>query len=153
MGNNHNRDMETDKLLTALKAIEISGKAKDLTPEEILDWAIDICADKFKRKNISGAREYEPSEDDIEVIYRAYPTKDVRNNNRPTSKGEKSKRLIAKRLKEGYTKDFILKAISNALESNSYLKDFNTFLNNLPCKDDNLFSEAEFPKPIDPYHL
>ena len=74
-------------------------------------------------------------------------------NNSTTSKGEKSRKLIAKKLREGYTKDFILKAISNVLASNSYLKDFNTFLNNLPCKDDNLFSQAEFAKPIDPYHF
>lgn len=145
--------MEAEKLTLALKAIEISGWGKGKTPEEIIDWADEICKAKFKRERIQSAREFEPSEEDIDEIYRAYPTKDVRNNNRPTSKGEKSRKLIAKKLREGYTKDFILKAISNVLASNSYLKDFNTFLNNLPCKDDNLFSQAEFAKPIDPYHF
>jgi len=145
--------MEAEKLTLALKAIEISGQGKGKTPEEIIDWAEEICKVKFKREVIKSEREFEPSEEDIDEIYRAYPTKDVRNNNRPTSKGEKSRKLIAKKLREGYTKDFILKAISNVLASNSYLKDFNTFLNNLPCKDDNLFSQAEFAKPIDPYHL
>lgn len=145
--------MEAEKLTLALKAIEISGQGKGKTPEEIIDWAEEICKVKFKTERVQSVREFEPSEEDIDEIYRAYPTKDVRNNNRPTSKGEKSRKLIAKKLREGYTKDFILKAISNVLASNSYLKDFNTFLNNLPCKDDNLFSQAEFAKPIDPYHL
>lgn len=145
--------METEKLFLALKAIEISGQGKGKTPEEIIDWADEICKVRFKREVVKSIREDEPSEDDIDAIYRAYPTKDVRNNGRPTNKGEKSRKLIAKKLREGYTKEFILKAITNALESSSYLKDFNTFLNNLPCKDDNLFSQSEFAKPADPYHL
>lgn len=150
MGDNH-REMNTYEQMTlALKAIEVSGRAKDKTPEEIIVWAKEICAVSFKTERVKSIQEETASEEDISRIYAAYPSKDVRNRNRPTGKGEKSRKIIAKKLTEGYTVDFILKAISDVLESSSYLKDFNTFLNNLPCRDDMFASEGT---ASDPYHF
>lgn len=84
------------------------------------------------------------SEDDVDEIYAAYPTKDERNGGRNLGKGEKSKELIRKRLQEGRTKQEMLDAIKMYLDGGSYLPNFNTFLNNLPCKEPTI---PETPEP------
>lgn len=81
------------------------------------------------------------SDADINEVYAAYPSKDVRNNNRLTGKGAKSKEIIRKRLLEGWTKDEMIEAFRLYLDGNSYLPNFNTLLNNLPSKE-----EIEQPK-------
>lgn len=75
------------------------------------------------------------SQEDVDEIYAAYPTKDVRNGNRNLGKGEKSKEIIRKRLQEGKTKQEILDAIAMYVDGNGYLPNFNTFLKNLPCEE------------------
>ena len=81
------------------------------------------------------------SDADINEVYAAYPAKDVRNNNRVTGKGQKSKEIIRKRMLEGWTKEELIEAIQMYLDGNSYLPNFNSLLNNLPCKE-----EIEQPK-------
>ena len=81
------------------------------------------------------------SDADINEVYAAYPSKDVRNNNRVTGKGQKSKEIIRKRMLEGWTKEELIEAIQMYVDGNSYLPNFNSLLNNLPCKD-----EIEQPK-------
>lgn len=81
------------------------------------------------------------SDADINEVYAAYPSKDVRNNNRLTGKGQKSKEIIRKRLLEGWTKEEMIEAFRLYLDGNSYLPNFNTLLNNLPSKE-----EIEQPK-------
>lgn len=76
------------------------------------------------------------SEADVAEIYAAYPTTDVRNNRRNLGKGTKSKELIRKRLAEGWTKQDIMDAIEMYTNGSGYLPNFNSFLNNLPCKED-----------------
>lgn len=78
---------------------------------------------------------------DVAEVYAAYPTRDEKNNNRSLSKGAKSKQKIRSILDSGeYTKDDLLKLIKQEVECNQdtgkWLKDFNTFLNNLPELDD-----------------
>lgn len=79
----------------------------------------------------------EVSDDDVNDVYKAYPTRDKQNGNRPLSKGAKSKTLIRAILERGLvTKDVLIKIIHQELKYNEdtgkWLKDFNTFLNNLP---------------------
>lgn len=145
--------MEAEKLTLALKAIEISGQGKGKTPEEIIDWAEEICKVKFKREIIKSIKEEDVDEEDVKAIYAAYPNVDIRNENRLTGKGKASLAIIKKRLREGYTKDFILSVISQRLESNSYLPNFNTFLNNLPQMGESLFAPEQPKKQSDPYHF
>lgn len=73
---------------------------------------------------------------DVDEIYNAYPTKDYRNNGRLTHKGGKNKKQIEKLLKAGISKQHILNCIQAVTDDSSYLKDFTTFLNNLPCEAD-----------------
>lgn len=90
-----------------------------------------------KAKPIKAAKQdlVKVSDDDVDEIYAAYPTRDERNGGRNLGKGAKSKELIRKRLMEGKTKADILDAIKMYMDGNSYLPNFNTFLNNLPCEE------------------
>ena len=75
------------------------------------------------------------SEADIDEIYKAYPTHDPAMNNRDLGKSLADKKKI-KRLLRTYTKEDILAAIDSELWQNKnngkWLKNFSTFLNNLP---------------------
>lgn len=78
------------------------------------------------------------TERDILDIYRAYPSRDAANNNRRTGKSLSDKDLIRRRLNT-YTKEQIMAAIDNEVEENKHgkwLKNFSTFLNNLPDLQD-----------------
>ena len=101
MGDNHREVMETDKLTLALKAIEISGQGKGKTPEEIIDWADEICKAKFKTERVQSVREFEPSEEDIDEIYRAYPTKDIHNKKTTLEKNMQRKKHHPNQLNHG----------------------------------------------------
>lgn len=77
---------------------------------------------------------HEYTEQDIHDIYRAYPSRDAANKNRRTGKSLADKDLIRRRLKT-YTKEQIMEAIDDEVEENKHgkwLKNFSTFLNNLP---------------------
>lgn len=95
---------------------------------------------------VKGAIQNAPkiNEDDVNEIYAAYPTRDMRNGNRNLGKGEKSKEIIRKRLMAGKTKQEILDAIALYVNGSGYLPNFNTFLNNLPCEEPLL---EETPEP------
>jgi DNA-binding transcriptional MocR family regulator len=71
---------------------------------------------------------------EVEEIYKLYPGKDLNNDNRSTGKSpEKDKAKILKKLKAGYPlKCAIEKYLSDCRRTNTYLKNFGTFLNNLP---------------------
>ena len=84
------------------------------------------------------------SQEEVDEIYAAYPTTDIRNNNRNLGKGAKSKEIIRKRLQEGKTKEEILDAIRLYVDGSGYLPNFNTLLNNLPCDEPSM---KEVPEP------
>lgn len=78
---------------------------------------------------------------DVEEVYQAYPTTDPNNGNRPTGKGQKDKATIKRLIANGeYTKDQLLtiikKEVESRGESGAYLRNFSTFLNNLPDIDE-----------------
>ena len=83
------------------------------------------------------------SDEDVDEIYAAYPTRDERNGGRNLGKGAKSKELIRKRLQEGKTKKEMLDAIRMYLDGGSYLPNFNTLLNNLPCEEPSILDNPE----------
>lgn len=82
---------------------------------------------------------------DVEEVYKAYPTRDPNNGNRPTGKGQKDKATIKRLLTSGeYTKDQLLTLIKREvemrMESGAYLRNLGTFLNNPPdLEDEDLF--------------
>lgn len=77
----------------------------------------------------------EVPEEDVEEIYAAYPTRDPRNGNRSLGKCAKDKQRIRALLRK-YSKEEILFAIESEIEENEdvgkWLKNFSTFLNNMP---------------------
>ena len=81
------------------------------------------------------AAKTEAPEEDVEEIYDAYPTRDPRNGNRSLGKCAKDKQRIRVLLRQ-YTKEDILLAIESEIKENEdagkWLKNFSTFLNNLP---------------------
>lgn len=72
---------------------------------------------------------------DIELLYNLYPNRDINNKNRPLSKSKKDKDKIAKLLKEKNLDELqviFTTYIKECSEKNIYMKNFSTFLNNLP---------------------
>lgn len=74
-------------------------------------------------------------DDDVEEIYAAYPSRDPGNGNRSLGKSLKDRDRI-RRLLSIVPKEKILAAINTELEEShttgKWLKNFSTFLNNLP---------------------
>lgn len=86
------------------------------------------------------------SKDDIEEVYASYPTKCVIRGT-PTGKSVSNKNKIRTLLKS-ITKDELLlvisKYITDCKKGNVYMKNFTTFLNNLPDYDiDTLKAESK----------
>ena len=83
---------------------------------------------------------------EVEEIYKAYPAK-CRNRGTSTGKSVKDKvRIFNLLTKEGRTKDELLGIIRDYVRESenakSYLKNFATFLNNLPERDSPVRNEA-----------
>lgn len=100
--------------------------------EVLLKWKDDV-----DRIWPSTAKAKRGADADVEEVYQAYPTRDANNGNRPTGKGQKDKSTIKRLLTSGdYTKDQLLTIIKREVESReetgAYLRNFSTFLNNLP---------------------
>jgi hypothetical protein len=73
----------------------------------------------------------------VEEIYSLYPSRDINNQSRSTGKSSKDKEKIKKFLETGYP---LKKAIEHYLDeikrTKVFLKNFKTFLNNLPNKSE-----------------
>ncbi len=77
------------------------------------------------------------SNEEIERIYKKYPTKCIVSG-RSTGKGEKNKQKIATLLKTHTADDLINRIdfyVDDCKKTNTYMKNFATFLNNLPDID------------------
>ena len=108
--------------------------------EVLLKWKDDV-----ERLWPATAKGKQGADSDVEEIYQAYPSRDPNNGNRPTGKGQKDKATIKRLLTNGeYTKDQLLTIIrlevKSREETGAYLRNFSTFLNNLPdFEDEELF--------------
>lgn len=72
---------------------------------------------------------------EVEEIYTLYPTRDGNNGNRSTGKCSKDKERIRKHLKtkpKDELRRIIELYVADCKKSGAYLKNFSTFLNNLP---------------------
>lgn len=134
----------TDALLAMLIA---KGTEKD--PQDILVEAARLAASASKASKKDPVAEAQ-LEADINEIYNAYPSKDERRGTY-TGKGEKDRtkiRSLLTRKVKPYTKEHILTAmshyISDCTNGGMYLKNFSTFLNNIP---DNLATHAVVVPP------
>ena len=90
--------------------------------------------EEYQRQTAKRKRNAEVREVDVEEIYQAYPSHDPINGNRSTGKSVKDKNRI-RALILRYGKDYILETIKQELKENErgkWLKNFSTFLNNLP---------------------
>lgn len=94
-------------------------------------------------------------EDDIEIVYKAYPTK-CPINGRSTGKCHKDKLSIGRILKT-HSRDELVTLINNyvadCVNTNSYIKNFATFLNQLPdvTENDSLFTGHQ-EEPTNSYY-
>lgn len=87
------------------------------------------------------------SQDDIDEIYNAYPTKcPVKNSSTGKSKKtnqEKIKSLLIKDYTKDELKSIILRYVDLCVKDKVYMKNFGTFLNNIPdYSDDELSGDA-----------
>lgn len=89
-----------------------------------------------------------PFETEVEKIYQLYPYRDGSNNNRSTGKSSKCKLKIKSILKTGYPlAEAIKKYLDECKTKKVYLKNFSTFLNNLPDMQE---PETKNPEPVKP---
>lgn len=104
---------------------------------------------KEKKRNIyTNKPENADLESEVEKIYQLYPYRDGSNNSRSTGKSSKCKLKIKSILKTGYPlAEAIKKYLDECKTKKVYLKNFSTFLNNLP---DTQEPEPKNPEPIRP---
>lgn len=92
----------------------------------------------------------------VDRVYYAYPSKCPKGKN-STSKSFKNKKTIAKRL-EIYSEEYLIKAIETYIDgekkADRWIKNFSTFLNNIPDIDDSgngmFMSEKRITWYVDP---
>lgn len=118
----------------------IKRKNNCITYDGLLTLLDSLGVRKLSKSNTKGVKnsqskvKYSKVKESIEDIYNAYPTKCVVRG-AANGKGKKDKEKI-KSLLEEYSKDHLIKVINWYIEeckkSNTYMKNFGTFLNNLP---------------------
>ena len=100
-------------------------------PEPKVDPIYNKTKNKIKTKN----KESTNVDEKVEILYSMYPAKCVVNAKRNLGKGSKDKEKIKKLLKERSfeeLKETIEWYIGSCKSSQTFLKNFSTFLNNLP---------------------
>lgn len=117
------RQMKLMVYLLATLVADITGQ----TPDEVVS---DAEKRLFADIDLRTAEEQA-----VEEIYKAYPSTDRKNGNRNLGKCSKNKAQIRTLLKS-HDKEYILYQISRYIQdceaNDTYMKNFGTFLNNLP---------------------
>ena len=114
--------------LTEYLLIQIAASLTEKPAEKLYDG--------YEEQRAKRVRDASPiDEDDVLAIYAAYPARDPSNQNRSLCKCSKDKQRIRLLLRM-YTKEELLQAIESEIKENidtgKWLKNFSTFLNNLP---------------------
>jgi len=139
MGKKTNRTEFKDYLITVLRTVPVG--APDLYYESTAQMIFNMAKRVFTEEE-----EQTVSEDDINEVYAAYPSKCVVTG-RPLGKSSSDKRKIERLLRDK-TKEQLVKTIQRYVEDckrdKVYMKNFSTFLNNLPDYD-----MSEKPKPVE----
>jgi len=116
---------------------ELAAVARKTTPEAIIAQWNEQADKAWPRTTEKGEEKPAIPEEDINEVYRAYPTKDPNNSNRRIGKSSSDKDKIRRLLENGHTKEELLNLIRLTTEDGRWLKDFSTWLNNLPDFSDN----------------
>lgn len=120
--------MEELRIIARLMAFEIAGNFEEA--EELLSWAAKGVSVKPTAQITDEQNESEV----VDYLYSLYPTK-CPNRNCSTGKCARDKQRLARMLKTT-TADKIEQAIllyvKECKENGSYMKNFSTFLNNIP---------------------
>ena len=139
MGKKTNRAEFKDYLITVLRTVP--PVATDLYYETAAKMIFNMAKRVFTEEE-----EQTVSEDDINEVYAAYPSKCVITG-RTLGKSSSDKRKIERLLRDK-TKEQLVKTIQRYVEDckrdKVYMKNFSTFLNNLPDYD-----MSEKPKPVE----
>lgn len=111
------------------------------------EHVFEQCLNEIEQSKVkeSKVKESKDTDYDIDSVYLLYPTTDINNNNKSTGKSCKDKEKISRILKSKYPlKKAIEFYLSECNRTKCYLKNFGTFLNNLP--DENLITNLDPPK-------
>jgi len=142
----------SEKPLVFVEKSQLSKDSLKITVRKLLIFMnskpekgpIDRIGEDKIRKDKKGKETGKPkivikkfSINEIESIYDIYPTKDINNENRSTSKSLKDKEKIMSLLaSEKFTidsfKSYIKNHVNYAKKTQGYLQNFSTFLNQLP---------------------
>lgn len=119
------------ELYTIIKNIIASEYDSDDLLDTHISMIVNLADVVYKRK---AQPKFKAPQKDIEEVYKAYPTKCV-SNQRVLGKSSKDKSKINSLL-EKYSKDDLLKIteeyISDCRSNDIYMKNYSTFLNNIP---------------------
>lgn len=111
-----------------------------LADKQIIDEELNDMLELFKSKIVYVDEPKSVSYEDIEEVYAAYPSRCVVKGS-PTGKSSKDKKRIEKLLKNK-SKDELIETIekykNDCRKHKIYMKNFSTFLNNIPDYGDEL---------------
>lgn len=138
--------VSTYDFMQAIRLMKVVSRfpGKNLREDEA-KRLLGLMAKRWEKK--LAANNKEASDPAVERIYAAYPSK-CPVSKRGTGKSSKDKHKIARLLRDGeYTEESLTEIIKRYLkesaESQSYIKNFATFLNNIPDYSE----EPEQPAP------
>jgi hypothetical protein len=135
-----------------LDKLSNDSKGFEMVLNALLKYEIEI-EKEIKKEEIEkeGNSKEDVSKIIIDKIYSAYPSK-CPIQNRSTSKGSKDKEKITKLLKT-ISEDKLILTINTYIEdckkSQTYVKNFSSFLNNLPDITEQSKTEEPTPEPFD----
>lgn len=125
--------MERELSIIAYLLARMVGRNEGVATEQILSDAIKAITPEKKPKPKQVIAPVEPGA--VDRIYSLYPTK-CPVSGRATGKSYKDKVKLESLLKGGHTEeelsDIIERYVKDCIRDKSYIKNFQTFLNNLP---------------------
>lgn len=116
--------------------VKDTGETVESFLSDAAKWADSIITPKEPITSQNQAEITEELKADIDEIYKAYPSKCPRRMQSTGKCGKDKDRIRILLTKKGKTKEEILRAIRQTINEGAYLKNFSTFLNNLPEIDD-----------------
>lgn len=137
--------IEKSDILALVRIIALAASGESGDAEKMVAWAYQQEPKEEKKKRTTPAEKV--SSESIERLYSYYPTK-CPVSGRSTGKSSKDKRRIEVLLRtrtEGDLEHAIKTYVSDCIGTRTYIKNFATFLNNVPD-----YSEKENKKPSNP---
>lgn len=130
--------------VTLLRLLAYMYYGDEETANKAVNWALNGEGSESMPKRTKVKRR--DFNEDVWAVFNAYPDTDINNDGRSTNKGEANLKKIEILLKSGYHKDELIDLINIEVSSGKWLRNFTTFLNNLPIvgEQTDIFQQETF---------